>query len=100
MTPPTCTGEGLEQGKCSGCGEILTRTVPALGHDWEGSTCRRCGEFRANPFTDVPEGIFYYEPVLWAVAKGITNGLSATRFGPNEACNRSQVVTFLYRGFH
>jgi hypothetical protein len=43
---------------------------------------------------------FYYNAVLWAVKNGITNGLSSTRFGPNEACNRSQVVTFLYRAFH
>ncbi len=28
---------------------------------------------------------------------GITNGISATEFGPNAACNRAQVVTFLYR---
>ena len=34
----------------------------------------------ANPFTDVPEGSFYYEPVLWAVEKGITTGATATTF--------------------
>ena len=50
-----------------------------------------------NPFTDVPEDSFYYEPVLWAVAGGITNGTSPTTFGPSEPCMRAQVVTFLWR---
>ena len=50
-----------------------------------------------NPFTDVKESDFYYKAVLWAVEKGITNGLTATEFGPFALCNRAQVVTFLYR---
>ena len=50
-----------------------------------------------NPFTDVPEGSFYHKAVLWAVENGITNGVSETAFGPDLACNRAQVVTFLWR---
>ena len=50
-----------------------------------------------NPFTDVKEGKFYYKAVLWAVENGITNGTSATTFGPNNPCTRGQVVTFLWR---
>jgi len=50
-----------------------------------------------NPFVDVQEKDFYYKAVLWAVEKGITNGLSATTFGPERVCNRAQVVTFLHR---
>ena len=50
-----------------------------------------------NPFTDVAAGSFYEKPVLWAVENGITAGLTANTFGPNVACNRAQVVTFLYR---
>lgn len=50
-----------------------------------------------NPFTDVKSSDFYYKAVLWAVENGITNGLSATTFGPNADCNRGQIVTFLYR---
>ena len=52
------------------------------------------------PFTDVPTNSFYAKPVAWAVAYGITNGISATEFGPNSPCNRAQVVTFLYRVFN
>ncbi|MBR2047221.1 MAG: S-layer homology domain-containing protein [Oscillospiraceae bacterium] len=50
-----------------------------------------------NPFTDVAEGIYYYQPVLWAVENNITSGTSATTFAPSNPCTRAQVVTFLFR---
>ncbi|MGM9641177.1 MAG: S-layer homology domain-containing protein, partial [Faecousia sp.] len=50
-----------------------------------------------NPFTDVPENQYYYEPVLWAVENNITNGITKTTFGPGQNCTRAQVVTFLWR---
>ena len=50
-----------------------------------------------NPFSDVDAAAWYGPAVLWAVEKGITNGMSATEFGVNSICNRAQVVTFLYR---
>ena len=50
-----------------------------------------------NPFTDVKEGDWYYNAVLWAVSEGITSGNSATTFGPAGVTNRAQVVTFLWR---
>ena len=49
------------------------------------------------PFTDVKVGDYYYDAVLWAVDKGITTGVSATRFDPNGSCTRAQAVTFLWR---
>ena len=55
---------------------------------------------REHPFTDVVEEHFYFEPMLWAVEEGITNGLTATTFGPDAICNRAQVVTFLYRTYN
>lgn len=48
-------------------------------------------------FTDVAEDDFFFEPVLWAVEEGITNGMTATTFGPYELCNRAHIVTFLWR---
>jgi|GEM_PF-5423463 len=50
-----------------------------------------------NPFTDVEAGSYYCEAVLWAVEKGITNGVSATEFAPDAKCTRAQIVTFLWR---
>jgi hypothetical protein len=48
-------------------------------------------------FTDVPADAYYADAVKWAVEKGITNGLTATTFGPNNSCTRGQMVTFLWR---
>ena len=50
-----------------------------------------------NPFRDVPAGEYYTGAVLWAVSKGITNGIDRTHFGPDNPCLRGQIVTFLYR---
>ena len=50
-----------------------------------------------NPFTDVSTSDYYYDAVLWAVANGVTNGTSATTFGPDMAVTRAQAVTFQWR---
>ena len=52
-----------------------------------------------NPFTDVSESNYYYDAVLWAVENGVTNGTSATTFGPNVTVTRAQMVTFLWRAY-
>ena len=49
------------------------------------------------PFTDVAEGSYYYDAVLWAMENGITKGTSDTAFSPNATCSRAQIVTFLWR---
>ncbi len=54
---------------------------------------------KVNPITDVKEGKFYFDAVLWAYANGITEGTSATTFSPDNDCQRAQIVTFLYRFF-
>jgi len=51
----------------------------------------------ANPFTDLIEGSWYYDAVLWAAENGITTGTTETTFSPNETCIRAQIVTFLWR---
>jgi hypothetical protein len=55
-------------------------------------------------FVDVrkADNPYYYNPVYWAVDKGITNGFKdedgySRRFGPAEECTRAQMVTFLWR---
>lgn len=53
VTPAGCTSSGTEKRVCLTCGNTETRTVPALGHDWEyypdptvssgvSRVCRRC----------------------------------------------------------
>jgi|GEM_PF-4794483 len=51
----------------------------------------------ASPFRDVQETDDCYDAVLWALDKGVTNGMSDTTFAPETICNRGQVVTFLWR---
>ena len=77
----TQTADGLESRPCYHCGLEETRVLPRL----------------ENPFIDVPEGSFYHASVLWAVANGITNVISATTFGTDDQCMRAHVVTFLWR---
>ena len=48
-------------------------------------------------FADVSTSAYYYDAVKWAVENGVTDGLSATTFGPYESCTRAQIVTFLWR---
>ena len=56
-----------------------------------------------NPFVDVSpkqangKDNPYYNAILWAAEKGITNGSDATHFSPNATVTRAQFVTFLYR---
>lgn len=52
----------------------------------------------SNPFSDVAAGSYYYHAVLWAVKKGITNGMGDGKFAPDQSCTRGQIVTFMHRG--
>ena len=54
-------------------------------------------ETTAMPFTDVAEGAYYYDAVLWAMENGITEGTTETTFSPDAPCTRAQIVTFLWR---
>ena len=50
-------------------------------------------------FADVDADAYYGDAVAWAVANGITNGLTENAFGPDASCVRGQIVTFLFRYF-
>ena len=50
-----------------------------------------------SPFTDVPAQRYDADAVAWAAEQGVTLGVSATRFRPDDACTRAQIVTFLCR---
>ena len=96
VTEPTCTDEGFTTYTCD-CGDsFVTDRIPALGHDWQGGVCSRCG-MEKSLFEDVSQGTFYYEPVIWAVENGITTGATDTTFNPDGVCMRGHVVTFLWR---
>jgi len=99
---PDCVTDGSYDSVvyCSVCGVEVSRetvVVPALGHDFVNGECSRCDAVKDAPFTDVPVGEFYFDPVEWAVEKGITTGASETTFNPGDNCLRGHVVTFLWR---
>ena len=51
------------------------------------------------PFADVSLDAYYRDAVIWAVDMGITSGTGGGYFSPLMKCDRSQIVTFLYRCF-
>jgi len=49
------------------------------------------------PFSDTQPGEYYYDPMVWAIDEGITNGTSKTTFSPYDTCTQGHILTFLYR---
>lgn len=49
------------------------------------------------PYTDVPEGIWYYDEVQAAYDRGLMNGITTTEFGPDVELSRYMLVTILGR---
>ena len=71
--------------------EVVTLLWRALGLDELSSRSTD------NPFTDVDDGDYFRDAVLWAAENGITTGTDAVHFSPNRSCTRAEVVTFLWR---
>ena len=52
----------------------------------------------SSSFTDVKDPkSWYYKAVLWAAQNGITAGVDADHFAPEQTVTRAQFVTFLWR---
>lgn len=60
--------------------------------DWEPEP-----EEPAMPFTDVNEGDWFYDVVLYAYDNGLMTGTSADAFAPNTATTRGMIVSMLAR---
>lgn len=54
-------------------------------------------EMPVTSFTDVEIGRYYTTAVAWACRNGIADGMGETKFGPNDAITREELVTLLYR---
>ena len=76
-------------------GQVVTFLWRAAGEPEPVST--------ENPFADVKEGDYFCKAVLWAVEKGVTNGVGTDEttgkqlFGPAQTCSYAHILTFLYR---
>ena len=54
-------------------------------------------EGMTTPFTDIVEGTWYYDAVVWGYNNGVIEGTSKTTFTPNKDVTREQLATLLYR---
>lgn len=52
---------------------------------------------KQNIFTDITDEDWFFANILWAVEKGIVNGVSDDEFAPNDNITREQMATILYR---
>ena len=50
-----------------------------------------------NPFTDVKEGQWYTDAIVWAAENGIVAGVTETTFAPTADITREQIAVILYR---
>ena len=89
---------GITNGKAEGLfgsndpctrGQIVTFLWRAAGSPSPKST--------AKAPADVLPGSYCYDAVVWALEKGIANGLPDGSFGADITCTRAQSVTFLFR---
>ena len=118
---PSCTAGGYTRYTCRSCSAYyIADYTDALGHRYDDGvvveeptlttmgtilyTCTGCQKTYqvdipklTNPFEDVGKNTYYFQPILWAVYRGITSGMDETHFAPDTICNRAQVVTFLWR---
>ena len=66
-----------------------------------GFLLRLSGEKYTAPskqrFADVPKSLSLYAAVSWLASTGITEGVSATHFGPLAPVQRQHMAAFLYR---
>ena len=91
----TCVADGVLSIGCSRCSaEKHTPYSDPDNHNFVNYICTRCD---ALAFLDVKPGVYYYDPVRWAVTNGITAGTGERSFSPNAVCTREQVVTFLWK---
>ncbi len=94
---PNCYAEGWVDTVCA-CGErqrILK--LPANGHEyteWYG-TCVVCG--KKQGMNDVNDTDWFAPSVYYALKNGLMNGVSESRFAPNDPMTRAMLVTVLWR---
>lgn len=123
VTPPTCTEQGYTTYTCT-CGDSYRSdyTNP-LDHSWDAGvvttpatetapgvkryTCTRCSATRTETiaqltcpsagFTDVPgANNWAHAGIDYCVSNGLMYGVGGSRFAPQTATTRAQIVQILY----
>ena len=120
-TNPTCMLEGSVIRICEKCGDYESKLIPATGNHifdkWivtieptaisMGEKTRQCVNCDAteteeieklemtNPFTDVKDGQWYTEGILWCYHSSYMAGVSDTVFGRKDNVTRAMFATIL-----
>ncbi len=51
---------------------------------------------RDNPFVDVQEDDFFFNPVMWALDNSVTGGIDETHFAPAQTVMRADAMVFFW----
>lgn len=115
---PSFAWEGYEActatATCSVCGNVETAECTITSEEGENcivytATCTFENHTYTNtvsenivspsdmPFTDVKEGIWYYESVRYVYERGIMTGRNENTFAPDGQLTRAEFATILYR---
>ena len=84
----TVAKDGTKTYTCTVCGQIKNERIPKTGSSNKSWT---------NPFGDVSKRDWFYESVKYTAQNGLMNGVSKTRFAPDDTTTRAMIVTILYR---
>lgn len=85
---------GVGDGKFDPDGALTRAMLVTILYRREGEPSVEALE---NPFTDVPEGLWYTDAVIWAASEGIVRGVTETGFEPDANITREQIAVILYR---
>lgn len=83
---------GIGNGKFDPLSSITRGMVVMVLYNMEGKPAT-AGK---NPFQDVGKTKYYTQAVIWAYENNIVNGVSATRFLPEEMATREQLAVMIY----
>lgn len=118
IKPASCTETGIREYTCTFCSSSYTETISMGMHWWsewrvvkqptyneygiKACSCLNCGTEKTeninkleHPFTDVKEGKWYTDAVVWCFKNGYMAGVSGTVFGYKENVTRGMFATIL-----
>ncbi len=78
-------------------GAVSTYTIKNIAKDTTIEAKFVLADAVVNPFSDVPEGAWYYDAVNFVAQKGLFKGTSDTTFEPGAPVTRAMFVTTLGR---
>ena len=98
----TCTEAGYERTICNICGkEVGSKVLQALGHDFAGGICTRCGA-EGDPcegYTDINRKQWYHTAADFVIRSGLMGSTKTDTltFEPETKVSRAMVASILYR---